>query len=505
MQHENRPNVLIIYTDQHRFDCLGCCGNPDVRTPNIDRLAEEGVVFSKAFTSYPVCTPARYSLVTGVPVHLHGGFHNHSTPRPGLPFFPKLLAEAGWRTAAVGKMHYTPTYLDVGFQEMFLAEQDGVGRWDDDYHRYLREQGLVDRLDLEDQREEYRREAPPEYWQSFGAQVSDLPEEHHSTTWIGDRSVEILDGWSGGGNLLMAGFVKPHHPFDPPAPWDKMYDPEKLSLLPGWTECLPERDLKTTPNYFPNASLTEPALRRAMAFYYATISQIDHHVGRMLESLKRRGLLDRTVVIFTADHGEYMGFHHMLLKGGYLYDPIVRVPLVVRWPNGLRAGTVDDRLISCLDLAPTILQQAGLEPPGTLDGFDLADTDAKREWVCAERLAGQRADGSTGCQVMVRSHTRKLIRCEPRDDSLFFDLERDPLEQENLFGRQEYADEISRFEEAAEAWLGSNPDLSIHIDEYAPRVTGPNVPDLDDGHREEIAAWFRKQVDKQDRPKARER
>jgi arylsulfatase A-like enzyme len=489
-----RPNVLIIYTDQQRFDCLGGNGNADLRTPHMDRLAAQGVRFSHAFTSYPVCTPARYSLVTGVPAHDHGGFNNHSTPRPGLSFFPQRMVEAGYRTAAVGKMHYTPTYLDAGFQKMLLAEQDGPGRWDDDYHRYLRERGLVDLMDIEDQREEYRREAPEEYWETFGARESDLPEEHHSTTWIGDRCVETLADWHGGGHLLMAGFVKPHHPFDPPAPWSRMYDPEKLTLLPGWTEQPLQRDLDAGAGYFPHVSLTEKALRGAMAGYYATISQIDHQVGRMIDLLEQRGLLDRTMVIFTADHGEYMGFHHMLLKGGNLYDPLVRVPLVVRWPGAARAGTRDERLVSCLDLPTTILGQAGIRPPETMTGMDLADPDAQHETVCAERRVESSPDGSPGSQVMVRSHTRKLIRTESRANSLFFNLERDPMELENLFGRPEYAAEIRRMEEEAERWLGPNPDWRIHLDERAPRVAAPNVPDLDEARREETAAWFRRTV-----------
>jgi arylsulfatase A-like enzyme len=229
-----------------------------------------------------------------------------------------------------------------------------------------------------------------------------------------------------------------------------------------------------------------------MAGYYATISQIDHHVGRMLDLLEARGILESTVVVFTADHGEYMGFRHMLLKGGYLYDPLTRVPLIVRWPGGAQGGTVDERLVSCLDLAPTILRQAGIRPPEAMPGLDLADGGRGRQMVFAERRAGQRPDGSPGCQVMVRSQTRKLIRTEPREGSLFFDLERDPLEFENAFARPEYAAEIREFEAAAERWLGHEPDLSIHLDERAPRIARPNVPDPDDGHREEVAGYFRR-------------
>ena len=243
MPKQKHPNILLIHADQHRFDCLGAYGNPDVRTPNIDALAADGVRYENSFCPFPVCTPSRYSLLSSQYVHQHLGWTNRCTLAPGIPTFPRVLRDAGYRTKAVGKMHFTPTYLDVGFQEMVLAEQDGPGRFDDDYHRWLRDEGLVDGLDLIDQRREYREKAPDIYWDTLGALRSDLDEAHHSTTWIAERAMETLAGWGDGGNLLMVGFIKPHHPFDPPAPWDDMYDPELLTLLPGWLETPLARDI----------------------------------------------------------------------------------------------------------------------------------------------------------------------------------------------------------------------------------------------------------------------
>jgi arylsulfatase len=227
-------------------------------------------------------------------------------------------------------MHFTPTYLDVGFDEMLLAEQDGPGRVDDDYHRWLMQEGVCDRNDLEDQRGEYRKEAGEDYWEQFGALTSNLSEKHYSTTWIGDQSLKVMSDWDGGGNMLMTGFIKPHHPFDPPEPWDKMYDPEKLKVLPGWTEsCIPS-DLDYKRGYFPHEKLSEEVQRKVMAMYYGSISQIDDQVGRMIEALKAKAMYDETMIIFTADHGDYMGFHHMMLKGNLMYDPIMRVPLIIK-------------------------------------------------------------------------------------------------------------------------------------------------------------------------------
>ena len=193
-----KPNILLIHADQHRYDCLGAYGNTDIKTPNIDGLAQDGVLFENSFCPHPVCTPSRYSLLTGLTIHQHLGLTNRSTLPPGVATLPGQLKGNGYRTAAVGKMHFTPTYLDVGFDEMRLAEQHGDGRYDDDYHRWLASEGLCDRLDLMDQVAEFRRDAPQKYWDSFGALRSDLDEKHHSTTWVGDRAVELLDKWNEG-------------------------------------------------------------------------------------------------------------------------------------------------------------------------------------------------------------------------------------------------------------------------------------------------------------------
>ncbi|MEM7030928.1 MAG: sulfatase-like hydrolase/transferase, partial [Chloroflexota bacterium] len=339
-----QPNILVVMSDQHRMDTLGVYGNPDVRSPHIDRLAVDSVRYTESFCPYPVCTPSRYSFLSGLYVRQHLGASNYCTLAPGLPTFPRVLKSSGYRTQAVGKMHFTPTYLDVGFDTLQLAEQNGPGRHEDDYHRWLRLEGVADHIDLMDQEMEYRREAPQEYWDTVGAMESTLDEDHHSTTWIGDQALEALQDWTPEANLLMVSFIKPHHPFDPPTPWSQMYDPQSLTLLPGWIDaCLPQ-DLSNHQGYFPHKDLTEEKLRQAMALYYATISQIDHQVGRLIDYLKQQGLYDDTLILYTSDHGEYLGFHHLLLKGNYMYDPLAKVPLIIKYPNQRRAGEVSSEL-----------------------------------------------------------------------------------------------------------------------------------------------------------------
>jgi arylsulfatase A-like enzyme len=482
----DKPNVLIFLTDQHRIDCLGAYGNRDIHTPHIDALAAEGVRFNNSFCPYPVCTPSRYSLISGLYVHEHRGWTNHCTLPPGTETFPAILKKAGYRTRAVGKMHYTPTYFDVGFSEMALAEQNGPGRWDDDYHRALKAQGLIDGSDLEDQETEYRKKARPEYWETFGAMPSNLPRAWHSTEWIGDRAAETLRGWEGSGQLLQVGFIKPHHPFDPPTEYARLYDAAKLNVLPGWTEECFVHDLALSKGYFPHESLTEPALRRVMAHYYACIQEIDDQVGRMIGILKEKGIYDNTLIVFTADHGEYLGHHHLLLKGNYMYDPLVKVPLIIRFPGGKNGGTISDGLVNTTDVAPTILAQAGCPVPAAMRGLNLAENRDQREIVFAESNEGK--------QVMARTKTRKLILHRGNGLGLLYDLEKDPCELDNRFDDPGCQHEVQSLTEAMDAWRGPGGLSTTYLDEKAPVIDQPNVPDRQGDHRRVMVEYTREKM-----------
>jgi len=412
-------NVLVVLTDQFRADCLGVAGNPDVATPTLDGLAADGVYYPNSFCVAPLCTPSRYTLLTGQQPAQHGVHGNNRRLRRELPTLPELARGGGVGTAAVGKMHFTPAYMDTGFDTMALAEQNGDGRLVDDYHRQLTGAGLVDGNDLIDQLADFRRRANASYWSSYGAATSDVPERWHSTTWIADQAMNLIDdAWTAGGQLMYLSFVKPHHPFDPPAPWDTTYAPDELTILPGWTDRVPPGDPER--GYFDNASLDEAALRRVMAMYYGTISHIDHHLGRVLQRLRELDAYENTLVVFTADHGEYLGFHHMVLKSGPMYDPLVRVPLIVK-PTadtaGAHPGTRDERLTCGADIVPTALAGLGLPVPPDLRGHDLTD----RQWSRATVTAQSGVDG-----YMVRSDRAKLLA--DNDRTVFFDLESDPLE-----------------------------------------------------------------------------
>ena len=482
LEAERRPDVLLIITDQQRAECLGAAGNSDIRTPNIDSLARDGVHFNECFCPYPVCTPSRYSVISGQYAHQHRAWSNHSSLRPDIESFPAILRDAGYRTAAVGKMHYTPTYQDVGFDEMILSEQNGPGRWDDDYHRELKAEGLFDWNDLEDQEHQYRTGARKEYWDTFGALPSNLPKEFHSSEWIGDRALDLINAWNGDPQLLTVSFVKPHHPFDPPVEYMNAYDPSRLELLPGWTNECYKHDLDLNRGYFPNEQLDEEALRLVMALYYAGIEHIDLQVGKLVRALRRKGRYDNTLIIFTSDHGEYLGHHHLLLKGNYMYDPVSRVPLVVKHPQNRDAGTKSDALVNLVDLAPTILTAAGAATPKAMVGVDLATPPVEREAAFSENNNGE--------QVMVRTHSHKLLLHRGLDTTQLYDLERDPQELNNLAAGDADREVLESLTDKFEEWRGWDFDKEVYSDENAPIIASANARNHDDGHRESMESYF---------------
>jgi arylsulfatase A-like enzyme len=441
-------------------------GNSDVETPHLRNLANDGVRYDRHFCPFPICTPSRYSLLSGKPVHEHEGWTNHSTLNPEVQTLPKELLKHGYTTSACGKMHFTPTYLDVGFQRMKLCEQLGPGRWDDDYHRYLMEKNEIDFLDILDQRPEYRRYATEEYWRRFGSMPTNLREEDTSTAWIGRQALDELESWGGGEpNFLMVGFRGPHHPFDPPGEWLERYNEDELELLPGWTDRLPERDASYGSGHFDYSDLTPAGLRKVMAHYYASISHIDSYVGKMIETLKRRGLYDRTMIIYTSDHGEYMGFHHMLLKGNYMYDPVMRIPLVIKYPENRDAGTADSTLSMNTQMPATILKTLGLPEQPELGRSPL---DTPRSYVFAHA-----EEGKWG---MVRSECYKLLRNNDSGERLLFDLRNDPFELEDISDTSEMEELMEEMTAALTRWQGGErPRVRVYLDENAPIAPAHNA------------------------------
>ncbi len=502
-----RPNILLVVADQHRADALGAYGNRRILTPNLDSLSADGVVYENAFCPAAICTPSRYSLFTGLYPHQHLGLSNRSTPHPSAPSFPAVLRDHGYRCTTVGKMHCTPTHLDLGFSAMHLAEQDGVGRFDDEYHGDLMKRRSVDYTDMQDQVALYRDLASPEYHETFGAVASELAEEEYSTGWIARRAEEVLDGWTAEGNFTVVSFIKPHHPFDPPEEWIRRYDGIDVEPLPGWLdECL-ERDLKKHEGYFPHTALSRDAVRRVTTYYYALVTQIDHYVGRFVDVLQRNGMYDDAIVIYCSDHGEYLGYHHLLLKNNHLYEPLVRVPLIVKQPGRARAGERTRALFSLIDIAPTLLGAAGLSsamlgsPAIERDeGSGPIPIDDPYRRKLAERMGWKNlfeietgrevvfCEDFGGGEYMAHNGDHKLLLTPDGETSMLFDLADDPFEIENRIDDPRYREVTRRLNDALMRWRLFDAPPQHYVDESAPSVESER--DRNRAARQERRAFF---------------
>jgi arylsulfatase A-like enzyme len=423
-----RPNVIIITTEQLRYDCLGFAGNNDIRTPNLDALAAHGVYFPQAICQDPVAARSRAGLLSGRQAERH----RPGTEDPLLPgkqnTLPRLLRKVGYHTVAIGKMDLTPPRADCGFETMLLAEQNQAGRCEDDYHAWLKNQDKTDRIDIMDQVE--RDTAPKSYWNSFGAMPSNLPEEFHSTTWIGDQAVRYFQ-WAQEPFCLFTSFIKPNHPFDPPSPWAEMYKPRSLKLPPDFALPVPEDDLQHDA-LFDLKTMTEARFRKILALYYANISHVDRQVGRILATLTARGITNN-LFVFCSVNGNYMGQHGLILGGNSRpYDSVLRVPLVIAGLAGQRRGKSDAALAQLTDVMPTILEAAGLPIPKSVVGESLIP-QLKDDNVVLRKFATARAHED--CQI-IKDTRYKLIESKEPTLQALYDLKEDPYENKNMYDQK---------------------------------------------------------------------
>ena len=352
-----RPNVVLIMTDTQGANIVGCYGRSGLRTPNIDRLAAEGVQFTRAYTTCPVCAPARAALFTGLHAHSTGVWGNHLPLGNTVRTMGERFQDAGFRTAYVGKWHLSgQDYFDTGICPP---------GWDDKYwydgRRYLG--------DLTDEQ--------IALWRQGLNSIEDL-RRHKITapfTWghrISNRAIEFLEERAAGPEpfLLVVSYDEPHGPYTCPpefvAPFlDFCYD-----AGPGAGD-----DLQSKPAHhrawaeeMKNAGST--AKPGALAMYLGCNSFVDHEIGRVLAAVQQHAP-ENTMVIYTSDHGDMLGAHRLLQKGPAMYEEITRVPFIVQLPGSRRCGVKDHALVSHIDILPTVLEAAGLPVPPILPGRSL--------------------------------------------------------------------------------------------------------------------------------------
>jgi arylsulfatase len=463
-----RPNILVLMPDQHRASAMGCAGDSTVRTPNLDRLAREGVRFGRAYCQGPLCMPARASFLTERYVRDHGVYENSFDVPASMPTFPQRLVEAGYHTSCIGKMHLyvhgtrqvRDTRERAGFlQKLGFAEPiETVGKLaaaniQSEYSDYLQEQGLYDAY-----RAYIASHAPGRgavlvngqaveripVWQP---EPNPLPAEAYPDNWVGRRVVRWIEQYDRDQPFFQwVGFPGPHNPWDAPQEYVDRYRDVEIRLgttLPP--QMPPAGPLKTFLEAFREHSqsegLSDEAIRQVRRAYYANLTLIDERIGDILAALERKGILENTWVIYTSDHGEMMGDHRLMMKMVF-YEPSVRVPLILRPPRGTTGHAIDG-IVEHVDAAATIRAIAGAGPISESAGISLLGHFLPNE-PGFTRPAAYSENYGFG---MVVTERYKLVVHEDTGMSVqLFDLQLDPSEDRNVVDEPGYAEIRERVE-----------------------------------------------------------
>jgi uncharacterized sulfatase len=473
-----KPNILLITSDQQYWSTLGFL-NPKISTPNLDRLAHEGTNFSRAYCPNPTCTPTRASIITGQYPSWHGAWTLGTKLREDAPTIGDELTRGGYDTTLVGKAHFqqtisTPEYPSVesgavlrdldfwrdfhgpwyGFQNIEIArmhaDEHHVGAH---YAIWMEENGLQNWRD-------YFRQWPPNPNEPRREYEWDLPAEFHYSTWTAERTIANIERSTQEEKpfFLWSSFHDPHPPYLVPKPWSTMYDPADMEpgvLLPGELEKMPPHYAMTQqekPDFsryfetgfgvhgFSSHLRDDEKMRRDMAVYYGMTSFMDQQIGRILDSLDEQGISENTLVVFSTDHGHYMGQHGLNAKGAFHYEDVLKLPFLVRWPDLVPANAHSDALQSLVDLAPTFLNAAELPAPGRMQGVNQlpvwrGEKDEARDEVIVEF----RHEPTT---VHLRTYIDKRYKMtvyRDQDYGELFDLQEDSEERNNLWDDPEYS------------------------------------------------------------------
>lgn len=473
--HKKRYNFLVFIVDQMQSYALGCNGNPDVRTPHIDALASQGANFPRAYCNNPVCMPSRSTLLTGLTPRQHGCLTNGTILPETAPTVTQTLANHGYRTHAVGKLHLQPwgllgeksarafTWEDrerwlsgeiaslpdmyYGFQSAEMAGGHGSIVFGD-YTNWLNinHPGTLEKYSPS--RAYYRNPSAPGCWRM------NVPAELHYNNWIADRSMAFLDQLEADQPFfLWCSFPDPHAPFAAARPYSEMYNPDHLSINPTWDRTADELEhlIAKRAQNDNQAGWGETELREITAQTYGMISHIDDNIGKVMQKLEQRGLDENTIVVFMADHGEYLGSHHLLRKGVWPYEELLRVPFI--WKAPAASAISCNNVVSLLDFVPTVLDYAGIDPAemdmrGQRGADRLIPGRSLKDFVSNGKpleskpsIVEYDEDWYPGLPYRVRGiieERYKLVLFPVVGGGMLFDLQSDPDETVNLYENPEY-------------------------------------------------------------------
>jgi len=402
---------LFILTDDQRFDAVGYRGNQVLKTPQLDRLAQQGMRLDRFYVAFPVCYPSRANFMTGR-FHHEGVLELVSPGRanilPGFPTVAHRLSEAGYRTGFIGKPHLGTHPTAWGFEQVPVMTPESL--WGTS--RHIDPDLIVD---------------------GVPKQV-----EGHVTAILADAAIDFIEDQRDRPWFLWLATTAPHVPFH---------------AFDAYPYQAPDIVDRPPPGWPPNQSIVIGNGVYDWPAYYSTISMLDEQLGRVLHRLDTLGLSQNTLVFFTSDNGLQIGSHGYMGKAVW-YDETTRVPAVVRWPGRVRAGAVSQQLVSSVDFMPTLMDLAGLPPtegaPGTSLLPLLLRDEAVREEVYSESWRGQR-DGGGRWQMIVRDRW-KYVRFIDQKERYLFDLTRDPNELVNLAAEALHTQTVARLDRALDQW-----------------------------------------------------
>ena len=433
------PNILLLMTDQQRWDAMGCSGDW-VQTPNLDRIASEGVQFTNCVTTSPVCIPTRLSLATGLYPHNTGVWNNMNHTMPAeTPTWMQAMRDAGYRTSLFGKTHLHPHGGDLREREGLmnaygLDDVDEIGgprasakvlshmtaEWE--------AKGLWDGY-----RADYRERFSTK---PYLVRPSTLGLENYADVYVGQQAKQYLQDYDRQAPwCCWVSFGGPHEPWDTPEPYASMYDPEQMPpAVPrppigerpqGHLDRLMERM---------NPAFEPGEIGRLRANYAGNVTLIDDQIGEILDAIAARGELDNTVIVHTSDHGEMNGDYGLIYKSNFL-NGAVRIPLLVRTPDSAHAGSLCNSPVEWIDIGPTLVEMAGSELEHRQFGKSLCPVLTNPE-VTHRDFAISEIEG----EVMLLNQEWKAVLNANGEAYLLFDMQNDPNETQNLAGKSEVAD-----------------------------------------------------------------
>jgi arylsulfatase len=440
--NQGKPNILFIFPDQWRGDCLGFFDKHPVQTPFIDELAEQSVVFTRAYSAHPTCVPSRASLLTGLTANKHGRLgYSDGIPWRYKNTFPELLRNGGYETLCVGKTHFFPPRVRLGFEQAkFYINQSGEDFQNTcDYQAWLKKEsnGTVRDPGLEvcSDNSWYTRTWPG-------------PEELHPNVWTTNEAIDYIDKSDPTRPFcLQVGYHRPHPPFDPPASFLKKYEniAPNEPVIGEWAAEYDEPIKKHLQEKW--GILDKYKLEQLRKAYYAQLTAIDYEIGRLIWFLRRRSLLDNTIIVFSSDHGDALGDHNCFGKCTP-FEPSVSIPFFTFFPKQFEViPRIDDStIVSHIDVMPTLLECAGLQIPSFCEGISLLSQSQEnsqkpvRDFLHGEHSPGLRR--SESWQFIIRKND-KYIWDATSGRERYFDLRKDPFEITDKINDNNYSDNIA--------------------------------------------------------------